>query len=307
VFGIFFVDLCPFCVHHINSLPMYYNNSNFPFFIYKISDEQKSVDEILENYSFLRNQPDFINTFINNIDLKVGQDLFLYLFTTIPALIFSTEEKFKLNKPHSTKFNEPTDFRTLVNIRINLKQIHNYLEELKDHELIESVDSKKVIHELVLFVNNYLFFQLKKLLKETSIGTSNQFLDIIKTERKVAKYSEEIAHSNSLTENQIQRKQDFIDSYLHGFCTDDNNVIELIRKDLLHMNSIANQKKRLWQLIENGIVFDESATSTQQNELMLFLYTDVIYKLFFSYLDTHEKSSFDMKEKFRDFKKKLQK
>ncbi|MEN9323900.1 MAG: hypothetical protein RL699_1680 [Bacteroidota bacterium] len=286
---------------------MYYNNSNFPFFIYKISGEQKTVDEILENYLFLSNQPDFINTFINNIDLKVGQDLFLYLFTTIPAFIFSTEKKFELIKPYSTIFNEPTDFRTLINIRINLKQIHSYLEELKDHELIESVDSEKTIHELVLFVNNYLFFQLKKLLKETSFGTSNQFLDIIKTEKKVAKYSEELANSNSLTENQIQQKQNFIDSYLKGFYTDDIQVIELIRKDLLHMNSITNQKKRLWELIESGIVFEVNTTSTQQNELLLFFYKEIVYKLFFAYLDTHDESSFDIKEKFRDFKKKLRK
>ena len=286
---------------------MYYNNSNFPFFIYKISDEQKTVDELLENYSFLRNQPDFINTFINNIDLKVGQDLFLYLFTTIPAFIFSTEEKFELIKPHSTKFNEPTDFRTLVNIRINLKQIHNYLEELKDHELIETVDSEKIIHDLVLFVNNYLFFQLKKLLKETSIGTSNQFLDIIKTERKVEKYIEEIAHSNSLTENQIQRKQDFIDSYLHGFCTDDNNVIELIRKDLLHMNSITNQKKRLLHIIESNIVFTENATSTQKNLLFLPLFIEVIAKLFFITVDSDDITIQEQKEKLRFFLKRVRK
>ena len=96
---------------------MYYNNSNFPFFIYKISDEQKTVDEILENYSFLRNQPDFINTFINNIELKVGQDLFLYSFTTIPAFIFSTEKKFKLIRSLNTKFEER--FKIIIDNRYN--------------------------------------------------------------------------------------------------------------------------------------------------------------------------------------------
>ena len=286
---------------------MYYNNSNFPFFIYKISGEQKTVDEILENYSFLRNQPGFINTFINNIDLKVGQDLFLYLFTTIPAFIFSTEKKFELNKPYSTIFNEPTDFRTLINIRINLKQIHSYLEELKDHELIESVDSEKTIHELVLFVNNYLFFKLKKLLKETSIGTSNQFLDIVKTEKKIAKYKDEIANSENISEQQKTSKQAYIDNYLLGFYTDDKTVIESIRKDLVYMNSITNQKKRLLHIIESNIVFIENGTSTQKNLLFLPLFMEVIAKLFFITIDGDDLTIEEQKEKLRFFLKRVRK
>jgi hypothetical protein len=286
---------------------MYYNNSNFPFFIYKISGEQKTVDEILENYLFLSNQPDFINTFINNIDLKVGQDLFLYLFTTIPAFIFSTEKKFELNKPYSTIFNEPTDFRTLINIRINLKQIHSYLEELKDHELIESVDSEKTIHELVLFVNNYLFFKLKKLLKETSIGTSNQFLDIVKTEKKIAKYKDEIANSENISEQQKTSKQAYIDNYLLGFYTDDKTVIESIRKDLVYMNSITNQKKRLLHIIESNIVFIENGTSTQKNLLFLPLFMEVIAKLFFITIDGDDLTIEEQKEKLRFFLKRVRK
>lgn len=286
---------------------MYYNNSNFPFFIYKISDEQKTVDEILENYSFLRNQPDFINTFINNIDLKVGQDLFLYLFTTIPAFIFSTEKKFELIKPYSTKLNEPTDFRTLINIRINLKQIHSYLEELKDHELIESVDSEKIIHELVLFVNNYLFFKLKKLLKETSFGTSNQFLDIVKTEKKIAKYKDEITNSKNILEHQKTSKQAYIDNYLLGFYTDDKTVIESIRKDLVYMNSITNQKKRLLHIIESNIVFIENGTSTQKNLLFLPLFMEVIAKLFFIIIDGDDLTIEEQKEKLRFFLKRVRK
>jgi hypothetical protein len=286
---------------------MYYNNSNFPFFIYKISGEQKTVDEILENYSFLRNQPDFINTFINNIDLKVGQDLFLYLFTTIPAFIFSTEKKFELIKPYSTKLNEPTDFRTLINIRINLKQIHNYLEVLKDHELIESVDSEKTIHELVLFVNNYLFFKLKKLLKETSFGTSNQFLDIVKTEKKIAKYKNEIANSDNISEQQKTSKQAYINNYLLGFYTDDKTVIESIRKDLVYMNSITNQKKRLLHIIESNIVFIENGTSTQKNLLFLPLFMEVIAKLFFITIDGDDLTIEEQKEKLRFFLKRVRK
>jgi hypothetical protein len=286
---------------------MYYNNSNFPFFIYKISDEQKTVNELLENYSFLLNQPDFINTFINNIDLKVGQDLFLYLFTTIPAFIFSTEEKFELNKPHSTKFNKPTDFRSLINIRINLKQIHNYLKELEENEIIETVESEKLIHELVLFINNYLFFQLKNLLVDTSFDTSNQFLDIVKTEKKIAKYKDEIANSKNISEQQKTSKQAYIDNYLLGFYTDDKTVIELIRKDMVYMNSITNQKKRLLHIIESNIVFTENATSTQKNLLLLPLFMEVIAKLFFITVDSDDITIEEQKEKLRFFLKRVRK
>jgi len=231
----------------------------------------------------------------------------LYLFTTIPAFIFSTEKKFELNKPYSTIFNEPTDFRTLINIRINLKQIHSYLEELKDHELIESVDSEKTIHELVLFVNNYLFFKLKKLLKETSIGTSNQFLDIVKTEKKIAKYKDEIANSENISEQQKTSKQAYIDNYLLGFYTDDKTVIESIRKDLVYMNSITNQKKRLLHIIESNIVFIENGTSTQKNLLFLPLFMEVIAKLFFITIDGDDLTIEEQKEKLRFFLKRVRK
>ena len=239
--------------------------------------------------------------------MKVGQDLFLYLFTTIPALIFSTEEKFKLNKPHSTKFNEPTDFRTLINIRIDLKDISDYLDLIKESEIVKSVESEKLIHELVLFINNYLFFQLKNLLEDTTYDTSNQFLDIVKTEKKIAKYKDEIANSKNISEQQKTSKQACIDNYLLGFYTDDKTVIELIRKDMVYMNSITNQKKRLLHIIESNIVFTENATSTQKNLLFLPLFMEVIAKLFFISVDSDDISIEEQKEKLRFFLKRVRK
>ncbi len=281
---------------------MYYDKSSFPIILYKLKNDNISLDKILETYNFILSQKDFEKQFLDNINKKEKQDLFGYLVTVLPSIIFSDLRKFKRNEIAESKLTNQAYLFDLINVRLDLNKIQSKLHELRASNYVKNIDVDNIILDLNLFIHKYVFVTLSQIITSTSIKGNEYFFNIKKDSAKFNKFL------NCKKDSGIDRlvsQKNFIIGYLESFGTNNLEKIKEIEDDLIYLSNSINQKKTLKLIFDNNIIFSESLTNTKKNDLMLYFFKNVIAKIFYIHLNDNSNDDYEVKLAFKNFRKRL--
>ena len=261
-----------------------------------------SLDKIYENSSFIINNGDFENDFLNNLKNKEKQDLFGYLMAVLPSIIISNYRKFNREELQSSNIEDQNLFFEISNLRIDLKSIQENLFELKDKKLVKNNDDSKLIIELNLFIFQHIFVKLSQCIVATEINDKGFFFNIANDSRKYTKYN---SSQKKTGIDRIEAQKKFVLGYIDSFENQNIEEIKIVEQELIFMSDTVNQKKRLKSIIYEGILFSEIITNKTKNKVLLYFFKEVIAKFFFKYLNDNSIDDYEVSEAFRTFRKRL--
>jgi hypothetical protein len=283
---------------------MYYNNSSFPIALYKfnkgIMEEGYNIDNIL----FILNQKNFEEDFFKAINSKEKQDLFGYLTTTLPPIIFSNIKSFKFTDFKLLSINDISEIRRIASIRIDIKAIDEKLKEIENDSILLAIKKDKIITELILFTFQFVFIELSKNIVATKIGDINYFFDIKNNSKKFDNFIDKTSRN---TPDRIEAQKKFINGYITSFETLDMEEIKTLERELIFMLDQTNQKKRLNNIFETNIVFRENISRTQKNNIFKYFFKNVTAKFFYPFLNDNSIDDYEVSINFLTFIKRARK
>lgn len=260
-----------------------------------------SIDAIYENFSFIVSNENFENDFFKNLENKEKQDLFGYLLNVLPSIILSDFRKFNKDELISSNILEKQLFFEIVNIRIDLKSLHDKLIESEEKDFVQKVNKAKIISDLSLFIIQFVFINLSQCIVATEIDNKPFKFDIKRDSMKHTKYrnSDKITTADrSVVQN------NFVIGYENSFETNNYEKIKIIEEELIFMSNISNQKKRINLIFDVGITFSDNVTNTIRNKLLRYFFKEVIAKFFYNNLNNNSLDDFEVKDAFRAFRKR---
>lgn len=278
---------------------MYYNESNFPIYLYKINLEGISSDIILERMAFIVEQKTFLSDFKVSIKEKENQELFGYLLTVLPSIICSNIEKFTSKDFPEIRYNR---IKVLSNIRINIFSLKEYLIELVQNPNCESVKMESIINELITFLFQYTFIELSKCVVASKSNKKEYYFNITSDSQKYNAYIN--PRDKSTSEDRIGGQKNYVKSYIESFGPIEETQRKELEKELILMSKVANQKKRLKSIFDENIVFNNKTTSHKRNSIFRIFFKDVVAKFFFMELEENSINDCDVLEAQKKFVKR---
>jgi hypothetical protein len=276
---------------------MYYNNSTFPLYLFKFNFEDYNVDEMFSNILFVIEQDTFVIDFSKSISEKKMQDLFSYLSIVLPPLILSGKKFQKDIFFKNSSINNHILFQELADIRLDIKKIYSTLDIIENDPLCIGIDKTSLIKELIVFVYQYVFIELGKIIVATNINGKDYFFDIKNDSKKAVKYSNEL----SLGSDRVVAQKNFIKSYSLSFDNIDDGSIKKLESELIFMSKNVNQKKRLRSIVENNIKYSEGISRKNKYRINKYLFASFISKFFFPKLKSKAIDDFEMEEAYFNF------
>lgn len=271
-------------------------------YLYKSNYYEIDSTDIIKHLSFIANQRNFEIDFLNNINTKKGQDLFGYLLSVTPSLIFSKINNTKSKDIKSEDLIDNSNLLRLINIRIDFLLLKEHLLRLHENDDTVKVDEENMTMELIHFIHKYVFIKLNDNIFTFELNNKKETFNILKNQRLNEKYSSNQKHQQA---DRIEAQRNFITNYTNSFENlKDKNEIE---SDLLFMLKETNQMKLLWSIIEKNIFFKDDLSSTRKNRLLIYFFKNIVSRIFYTQLNSNSIEDFEVKDKFRFFLKKVQK
>lgn len=265
---------------------MYYNKVTFPIYLFKLSFEGSTVEEVFSNIFFLLEQKSFEQDFVNNLKGKSMQDLFAYLTTVLPPIMLTSNEyknNLIVDLPLSN-FKNDRFFLDLLKIRFDIKGLSSILTEMEtDHRCIK-LNRDDLIKDLINFVYQYVFVELSKNIVATEMNEKQYYFDFKRDIAKVEKYKQ----TNSTRADLISSQTQFIKNYYQSFDTKDESVIELIEYEIDSMYTSFKQKKKLHSIFETHFILHEKISSKEKYMFFKYLFVSFTAKLFFTHLKVND-------------------
>jgi hypothetical protein len=280
---------------------MYYNNSSFPIFLFKLNFEGNNIENIISNVLFIIEQESFEIDFSNNVVEKTQQDLFSYLCTVIPPLILSDKKFLKDIYFENVSIKNHILFEQLSEIRLDIKKINSTISKMEDDPLCLNIDKTTLVRDLIVFVFQYVFIELSKNIVATNVNGKDYFFDIKSGSKKVEKYS----RAGSSTLDRAASQNNFIKSYLLSFGDLEDETIKLIESELIFMTRTINQKKRLNCIFENNIKLAKGISRKDKYQINKFLFKNFTAKFFFPQLKSNSTEDIEIEDTYFNFIKSI--
>lgn len=293
-------------------MPIFTNNSIFPFHKFNLLDnrEFESYDD-LKDFVFV-DFPESTMTFekllIHSIKNFEKQHLFeIITIYALRAIFNKSHKKISLNDGiTSSSISNTDDFLKLLNMRIDLNKIDNYLEDLINENKDVKVYKTKLISDIIIFTYKYLYVKFANLIYCNTEDEFTEVLDVIKYINKYTLYKSKFEEQKCDSFNYHPIKT-FLHNYKKSFNTEDETEIEKINNEMLLYSDLKESEKILNQLIEKNIIFDDSVSTTIQNRILrsfFILITSVFFHREYVNSKSDDKEVINYFRKFRPRMKK---
>jgi hypothetical protein len=254
-------------------MPIFTNNSTFPFHKFNLLDNREfdSYDD-LKNFVFVdfpESTMTFENLLIHSIKQFENQHLFeIITIYSLRAIFNKSHKKISLKDGiTSSSISNINDFLKLLNMRIDLNKINDYLEDLINENKGIQVYKTALISGIIRFTYKYLYVKFANLIYCNTEDEFTEVLDVIKYINKYTLYKSKFEEGKCDSFNYHPIKT-FLHNYKKSFNTKDEIEIERINNEMLLYSDLKDSEKILNQLIEKNIIFDDSLSQTKQNRTL---------------------------------------
>jgi predicted metalloenzyme YecM len=265
---------------------MYYDKVTFPIYLFKLSFEDSTIEDVFSNVFYSVSQPSFEKDFAKILKMKSNQDLFAYLVTVLPPIMLSAKEEINISniRPDLSVFKDAKTFLDLLKIRIDIKAIRIKLSEMKDDPICLKIDSDELIKDLIVFVYQYVFVELSKIIIATKDGHKLYYFDFVKHYSRVMKYEESSPNRDDLNSSQNV----FIKNFYQSFQTNDKNLINQYVSQISLMTNNKQLKKRVFFIFEEYISLHEKIKIRDRYIFYKYIFIYFIAKFFFKHLSKED-------------------
>lgn len=283
---------------------MYYKNVTFPIHLFKLSFEGSTIEDVFSNVFYPISQPSFEKDFAINLQAKSKQDLFAYLVTVLPPIILSSKSDTNLLEIDipSKAFSNHILFRELLKIRLDVKKINFELSQMEADPKCLKLNKEELIKDLVVFVYQYVYVELSKIIVATKYGQKEYFFDIRSDIKKVEKYMK----SSNKRADYISLREDFIKNYNDSFESMDKDLKKNLESQILSMTTIYHQKNKLRSIFNEHIQLVGKIKRRDKYLFYKFLFFNFTAKFFFQKLKSadYQIDDIEIEDCFNNFLKR---
>ena len=297
-------------------MAIYRNNSTFPTYLFSrfdnenfesfaslyssISEREKSIQKIITTRNNkLNNFREFI---IENFKELENQQLFSFLVTHLEQIHFSRILPFKKDELENKSI---SDFRVLqvLNYRFNLKNLHNYIELLKEDKHVISINEEKLVSFFLKITYKYSFTTLASCIY-ASTDDLKESMNFTEEINYYEKYTDDLKNGNYDKLN-IDMKKMYIQSFQESFSNQNTLEINFIIQELKEYLKDGNVERKLGSLLTNNIIFDSNISKTLKNRLLLPLFKNMICVISYPLLSDTDLKDPDLIEKFKKYSQRI--
>ena len=284
-------------------MSIYLNTNQFPINLYNNFDEIIFYDfnQMLEYFKQNSKTEEF--SFTLNKVFQQNDDnthLFRSLLSYFPFNFFSTEisnlSNFENEIKEHSKIINPEILSDLVSLKINLKEINIYLDEL-DNSPYCNISISSLVSQIFIIYYKYSFVQISKSLLLNNEKAS--FDDLINTYKII---KEDLVITNHKTKINKVIVNNLALEQIQSFFTIKGYDVKRIMTEFDVLSNKSSLAKWIYISLEQNIRFDGNLSATKKNKLMRPLFYELVCSVCYPEYYEHDINSTEVTNKFRDFK-----
>ena len=255
----------------------------------EISNQQELVASLLKKQKTKYSKKHILNA-ISKKDRKV---LFMYFISQYYSIVTSKTAQFSYDEleVYKNKFHNLHQFQNILNSRIDILKLDEYVEQIKQSSFIISFDQTLFVSNTISFLNKNAFFELSESIYSIKTKDTFSYFDLEKIFGEINREKEKPRHTstNLLGDLKISFKAenniDFEDKIIE--------IEQFIKK--------RSRERLLFAIFFEFVKFDDSASKYNKNKILFLFFKLLVVPLFFE--DLTEKSDQVLNEKFRYYRR----
>lgn len=291
---------------------MYFYESNYHLELYQYSIiEIDSISNLINFHKDKIKSSNYLSILKKNIQTFQYQHLSAYLITNLPYFILLSEHKFqeeiflKSTSKDTICVQEKEKFLSFINVKLPYEFFINELDDLKLNPCIENINIDKIKEGVFLYLNQFVFINTSIYVLAENNGSRN-YIDYLFLKEHLLLFKDE-NEFNALKERKKAETHNVIKNLKKEI--NDVDVLLCIVQDIISKkkDSFSKLQYSFFETFSKNIHFKVNTSENNKNKILFWYYKLVIVNLFYPKYIVDELDDFSLKEKYRDFKKKLQK